>query len=106
VEGTTRSFWGKLELSKCFHYILSWKFNELGDAIPTSIEDERLLCPQIVISDSTTNTDITIHQKEINEYHPTLGCKKTMTGCNKVKQIALKQKCDNTGIKVKNSGFN
>jgi DNA mismatch repair ATPase MutS len=97
---------GKLELSKCFYYILSWKFNELGDAIPTSIEEQQTACQQIAILDGTTNREIKIHQKEINEYHSTLGCKKTMTGCNKGQQITLKQKSDNIGIKVKNCGFN
>ena len=28
---------GKLELSKCFYYILSWKFNRDGDDIPMKI---------------------------------------------------------------------
>jgi hypothetical protein len=32
---------GKLELSKCFYYILSWKFDEEGNAIPMSIPDQQ-----------------------------------------------------------------
>jgi hypothetical protein len=67
---------GKLELSKCFYYVLSWKFNEMGDAIPTSIKEQQLECPHIVVSDRTTNSKITINQKEITENHPTLGCKR------------------------------
>jgi hypothetical protein len=32
---------GKLELSKCFHYILSWKFDKEGNAPPMTIADQR-----------------------------------------------------------------
>jgi hypothetical protein len=78
----------------------------LGDATPTSIEEQRNVCPQIAISDVTNNSQIIIHQKEINECHPTLGCKKTMTGCSKEHKISPKKKSDEFGIKVKNGEFN
>jgi hypothetical protein len=93
---------GKLELSKCFYYILSWKFNELGDAVPTTIEEDRMVCPQITISETTTSTETTIHRKEITEDHPTLGCKKTMIHSNRAQKKSLKDKSDKVGIKVKN----
>lgn len=32
---------GKLELSKCFYYILSWKFDDEGVATPTTIKEQR-----------------------------------------------------------------
>jgi hypothetical protein len=65
---------GKLELAKCFYYILSWKFNELGDAIPTTIKEHREICPQITIPDSSLDTEIVIRQQETTEIHTTKTC--------------------------------
>jgi hypothetical protein len=32
---------GKLELKKCFYYVLSWKFDGRGNPIPTTITEQR-----------------------------------------------------------------
>jgi hypothetical protein len=32
---------GKLELSKCFYYLLSWKFDQEGNGIPMTIAEQR-----------------------------------------------------------------
>jgi hypothetical protein len=93
----------KLELTKCFYYILSWKLNSIGDVVPTMIEDQRMESPQITILDHSTNSEITIQQKEINEDHQTLGCKKTMVYSNVGQKEKLKKRSYKMGIKVKNS---
>jgi hypothetical protein len=93
---------GKLELTKCFYCILSWKFNELGDAIPTTIEEHCMICPQITIPDTSTNSAITIHQKEINEFH---GCDENMIYDNSKQQTVVKTKSDTIGFKIKNADF-
>jgi hypothetical protein len=60
---------GKLELSKCFYYILSWKFDQEGNGIPMSISDQRARnVTQITISDHT-NSYIPITQKEVHKSH-------------------------------------
>jgi hypothetical protein len=99
------AYGGKLELEKCFYYTLNWKFNKLGDAIPTMIEEQRAICPQITVKDTTTNSEITIQQKETMEEHQTLGCKKTMIHNNAGQKTKLKKQSFDTGIKVKNSTF-
>jgi hypothetical protein len=83
-----------------------WKFNELGDAIPTTIDEHRKVCPQITIQDGPSKSEIIFHQKETLEIHMTLGCDKNMIhDCSKHKH-KLKNKCDRIGINIKNSKFN
>jgi 23S rRNA maturation-related 3'-5' exoribonuclease YhaM len=67
---------GKLELTKCFYYILTWKFDPKGNLIPTTIAEQRLVASLTSIPDIDRNTEVIIQQKEINEAHKTLGCYK------------------------------
>jgi hypothetical protein len=67
---------GKLELTKCFYYILTWTFDRRGNPIPTTIHEQRQITNQISVPDTFTNDIIQIQQKEINEAHKTLGCYK------------------------------
>jgi hypothetical protein len=67
---------GKLELTKCFYYILTWKFDTKGNPIPTTISEQRMVTNQIRIPDKDRNTGVLIQQKEINKAHKTLGCYK------------------------------
>jgi hypothetical protein len=55
---------GKLELTKCCHYILTWQFDNKGNPQPTTISEQRLVTPQIRVPDTFTNTTIVIQQKE------------------------------------------
>ena len=92
---------GKLELSKCFYYILSWKFDEEGFAHPMSIQEQRLECEPISINDTEDAEDVCIIQKEVNVAHKTLGCYKAIDG-NEVEQIKyLKSKSDKYGYMLK-----
>lgn len=84
---------GKLELEKCFYYILSWKFNKFGDAIPRSLEDIKAECDTtIAIHDPDSNQDIPLQVKDITQDHKTLGVLKTMSGDEKTQLQALKEK--------------
>jgi hypothetical protein len=56
---------GKLELKKCFYYILSWRFDGKGNPIPTTIQEQRAVVDQITILDSSSSTPIPIEQKEV-----------------------------------------
>jgi hypothetical protein len=67
---------GKLELTKCFYYILTWKFDPIGTPIPTTIQEQFTVAEQISLLDTYTDTIIHIQQKVITEAHKTLGCYK------------------------------
>jgi hypothetical protein len=43
---------GKLELTKCFYYILTWKFDGKGNPVPTTIAEQRIVTEQINIHDT------------------------------------------------------
>jgi hypothetical protein len=78
---------GKLELSKCFYYILSWHFDEEGNASPMTISEQRLhQVHQIAIPDPNKSNTI-IQQKEVHIAHKTLGCFKAIDG-NEKEQIS------------------
>jgi hypothetical protein len=97
---------GKLELLKCFYYILSWKFEDNGNPSPTTIEEQQLLCPQTTISNITDGSIIPIQQRDINESHPTLGCEKTMIDNDAAQIKRLKMKSNNIGLSIKNTKQN
>jgi hypothetical protein len=71
---------GKLELPKCFYYILAWKFDAKGNPYPMTILEQRTIADQIHINDTTTNEIIPIMQKEGTKGHQTLGCYKSING--------------------------
>lgn len=59
---------GKLELSKCFYYIIRWTFDSDGNpAVDTN------LGPEIRITDHTTQQEVKVPQKKCDEAHRTLG---------------------------------
>jgi hypothetical protein len=76
LEATRR----KLELSKCFYYILSWKFDHNGKPIPMTIRKQSSYVSSITVKDSETGNDIEIRQSEVDMSHRTLGVWKTMVG--------------------------
>jgi hypothetical protein len=71
---------GKLELSKCFYYILSWQFDGEGHASPMTIaEQKHHHVKQIEIKDANGSNTV-IQQKEVHVAHKTLGCYKAIDG--------------------------
>jgi hypothetical protein len=82
-----------------FLYILSWKFDKEGNAIPMPIADQQSRNGmQITIKDNSNN-NIPIAQKEVNQSHKTLGVHKAIDD-NEIEQISqLKTKSDNYGRK-------
>lgn len=72
---------GKLELIKCFYYILMWRFNKTGDPIPmTKTELYDAGHTDITIQDPDTKQRVTIDHKCIDQVHRTLGAYKTISG--------------------------
>jgi hypothetical protein len=55
----------KLELTKCFYYTLTWKFDSKGHPIPTTINKQRQVTHQISVPDTFSNDIIQLQQKEI-----------------------------------------
>jgi hypothetical protein len=96
---------GKLELTKCFYYILAWKFDAKGNPIPTTITEQRERAAQISVPDMQTNDTIFITQKEITDVHKTLGCYKCKLR-NELAEIQYLKTCsDELAHMIKNNGL-
>ena len=61
---------GKLELPKCFYYILRWNFNKEGEA---SLATKEEIPYEIKLTQSQSGEECTIEQKDCREAHKTLG---------------------------------
>ena len=83
---------GKLELTKCFYYILQWEFDSEGNPTHTSKEDLSSNGVQITIKEPDTNQLTEIKHLDCNTAHRTLGLYKTLTGDQKeqIKQTKTK----------------
>jgi hypothetical protein len=93
---------GKLELSKCFYYILSWKFDGEGRAIPHTICEQRQEASQIAIYNTNSAKQTNINHKQVNEAHKNLGSYKSIAG-NQEQQIKyLKNRSDKYANAIKN----
>jgi hypothetical protein len=88
---------GKLELSKCFYYILSWKFDHNGKPIPMTIGEQSAYVSSITVNDSETGEDIEIRQSEVDQSHRTLGVWKTMVGDESDHRGVLQERSDQMG---------
>jgi hypothetical protein len=93
---------GKLELTKCFYYILTWKFDTNGTPKPTTIEEQRLVTQQISVPDTYSNSNIIIQQREITEAHKTLSCYKCIIRNEEEEIRYLKIRSDMLGNMIKN----
>jgi predicted RNase H-like HicB family nuclease len=71
---------GKVELSKCFYYIVYWIYDEEGIA---TMVDPKKISNQIEILDSETKQLVNIESKPSNEPHKTLGVMECPSGLYK-----------------------
>lgn len=93
---------GKLELAKCFLYILAWKFNKFGDPINlTKQEMSDIVNTNINITDSETGTTISLEHKDVWEAHRTLGAWKTISGDQSEQIKVLKEKSNRLALQTK-----
>jgi hypothetical protein len=82
----------KLELTKCFYYLLAWQFNTEGNPIPMTMEE---LPPTLIqVHDLKLNKLVTIKQKDVREAHRTLGVYKTVVGDEQCHYEYLQEKSD------------
>jgi hypothetical protein len=91
---------GKLELSKCFYYILSWKFDYNGKPVPLNINDQLYFIFPITVQDSTTGKDVTIRQYEVHSPPRALGVWKTMIGGESDHLEVLQGRSDHMGALI------
>jgi hypothetical protein len=91
---------GKLELTKCFYYILHWKFDNEGEPSPMTKEEleEKGVAITIQQDDGTHTT--TIQHYDCNKAHRTLGLYKTITGNQDEQLKQTKEKSKKTTIAV------
>jgi hypothetical protein len=73
-EGLLSSTGGELKLSKCFYYVLSWKWSKIGTPLPETVEEQHLE-PMIIKMTNLTISSKLI-QKEVTTSHKTLGTNK------------------------------
>ena len=71
---------GKVELTKCFYYILQWEFDEEG--VPSHMSKQKLeaMGVQIQIKETGKDQPTKIKHLDCDEAHRTLGVYKTITG--------------------------
>lgn len=83
---------GKLELSKCFYYLLAWKFNKEGDPTPMTMAE--IPHTPIQVYDKDAQKLVKIDQMEVIDAHRTLGVYKTVVGQEKCHYDYLQEKSD------------
>jgi hypothetical protein len=79
--GLLNSSGGGLELTKCFYYLLSWKWDYKGNPIPETNEEQlsKRIEPRICL-DKTSEQPTFLEQKEVTQSHKTLGTYKCLVG--------------------------
>jgi hypothetical protein len=82
---------GKLELSKCFFYIMYWKFTE--DGMP-SLTPKTELPHKFMLNQGSDTEPTEIGQKYCTEQHNTLGVMKSPDRSQSGKLQRLRKKCD------------
>lgn len=94
---TTAQWWeellhatrGKLELQKCFFYLMYWKFDDEGVARLTKADESAF---SVKMRDSESGDEVQIDQKECDEAHKTLGAMETPSGNYKAEVQRLLEK--------------
>jgi hypothetical protein len=88
---------GKLELSKCFFYLMYWVFNKEGE--PRLLEPEELPYP-IEIVDSVTKEMIRIETRSCTKAHKTLGVMESPNGDYTAETKRLREKANDFARKA------
>jgi hypothetical protein len=82
---------GKLELSKCFFYIMHWKFS--SDGIP-SLTSKDELPHQLLLHQGNDRVPTEIIQKDCGDSHKTLGVMKVPNRSQASEIVCLQLKCN------------
>jgi hypothetical protein len=93
--GLLESSGGKLELTKCFYYLLSWKWDSKGNPIAEMAEEQTTINGITKISlNKNNNEPVKLEQKEIDISHKTLGTYKCLMGKEEDHKKFLTEKSD------------
>jgi hypothetical protein len=95
---------GKLELMKCFYYLLTWTWNDKGEAVPQTAQQQAVTTP--VHLQTTNTTPIQLQQREVNICHKTLGTYKCLDGNESEHIKILEKKSTNLGNLVYSGQLN
>jgi hypothetical protein len=85
---------GKLELTKCFYYILQWEFDEEGVPSHMSKQDLEISGVKIQIYENGKDRPTEIKHLDCDEAHRTLGVYKTITGNQEEQKKQTSQKSE------------
>ena len=96
---------GKLELTKCFYYILQWKFDEEG--VPSHISKQELeeAGVKIAIQEQGKDQPTEITHIDCDTAHRTLGVYKTITGSQKEQKRQTSEKSETISRAVGAANF-
>ena len=108
---TTAQWWeallfatgGKLELQKCFFYLMYWTFNEEGEA--RLLQKDEIVAP-VTINDSETGEQVFIEQKDCGTPHKTLGVMETPSGDYKAEVKRLIEKSRAIAQRISSASIN
>jgi Reverse transcriptase (RNA-dependent DNA polymerase) len=94
---------GKLEIMKCFYYVMSWTWNDKGDACHQNIEQQGNFNQ---INLDPDNNNIKVLQREVTQSHKTLGAYKCMNGVEEDHLKEMIKKSKEMGFKAINGQMN
>jgi hypothetical protein len=83
---------GKLELNKCFIFLLTWKWDKAGRPSPQTIEEQKELDTSDIQLQDINGELVALSQKEVDKCHKTLGAYKCLCGREEDHLIALRSK--------------
>jgi hypothetical protein len=98
---------GRLELVKCFYYLLTWKWDKKGNPSAASIIDQYDNQHNICLTineDPLSNTPL--NQRDIHQCHKTLGAFKRISGKEIDHEKYLREKSDKYAVIVCHSKLN
>jgi hypothetical protein len=100
--GLLASCGGKLELTKCFYYLLSWQWDKYGNPTPQNMQQQNLPQNTINIAPEGQPPQF-ITQRDIIDSHKTLGAYKTING-NEIDHIQYLHNKSDTMIDLLGNG--
>jgi hypothetical protein len=95
---------GELELTKCFYYLLSWKWDKFGNPSPQTISEQNLDKLEIILT--TTEKSTALEQKEVFDSHKTLGCYKCVIGNENTQFDVLIEKSNKIASQIETGQLN